>query len=170
MAYGHGMSVSLLQLARAYAAIANDGILPPVTVLKRREAAVGSRVLSEETAQVMRDMLESVTQDVGTAPQARIMGYRVAGKTGTAHKLVDGRYAPDKYIGSFVGMAPASAPRLVVAVMIDEPDGTQYYGGLVAAPVFAKVMAGALRLLALPPDAPFKALGPEPTNVVGEAT
>lgn len=170
MAYGHGMSVSLLQLARAYAAIANDGILPPVTVLKRREAAVGRRVLSEETAQVMRGMLEGVTQDGGTAPQARIMGYRVAGKTGTAHKLVDGRYAPDKYIGSFVGMAPASAPRLVVAVMIDEPSGSEYYGGLVAAPVFSRIMAGALRLLALPPDAPFKALAPESANVVGEAT
>jgi cell division protein FtsI (penicillin-binding protein 3) len=170
MAFGHGMSVSLLQLTRAYAAIASDGILPPVTVLKRREAVVGQRVMSENTAQAMRAMLELVTQDGGTAPQARIMGYRVAGKTGTAHKLVDGRYAPDRYIASFVGMAPASNPRLIVAVMIDEPNGKQYYGGLVAAPVFSKVMSGALRLLAIPPDAPFKSLTPEPTQVVGEAT
>jgi cell division protein FtsI (penicillin-binding protein 3) len=87
---------------------------------------------------------------------ARVIGYRVAGKTGTAHKLVDGRYAADKYIASFVGLAPASNPRLVVAVMIDEPNGKQYYGGLVAAPVFSRVMTGALRLLAVPPDAPYK--------------
>jgi cell division protein FtsI (penicillin-binding protein 3) len=170
MAYGHGMSVSLLQLARAYTAIASDGILPPVTVLKRHEPAVGQRVMSEQTARAVRTMLETVTSDSGTAPQARIMGYRVAGKTGTAHKLVDGRYAADRYIASFVGMAPASSPRLVVAVMIDEPNGKQYYGGLVAAPVFSKVMAGALRLLAVPPDAPFKALTPQPAEVVGEAT
>jgi cell division protein FtsI (penicillin-binding protein 3) len=170
MAFGHGMSVSLLQLARAYAAIATDGVLPPLTVLKRRESAIGQRAMSAETASALRAMLETVTEEGGTAPQARIMGYRVAGKTGTAHKLVDGRYAPDKYIGSFVGMAPASNPRLVVAVMIDEPSGTQYYGGLVAAPVFAKVMAGGLRLLAVPPDAPFKAITPGPAEPVAEAT
>jgi cell division protein FtsI (penicillin-binding protein 3) len=170
MAYGHGMSVSLLQLARAYAAIAADGILPPITVLKRREAAIGQRVMSQETARAVRAMLERVTEDGGTAPQARVMGYRVAGKTGTAHKLVDGHYAADRYIASFVGLAPASDPRLVVAVMIDEPNGKNYYGGLVAAPVFSRVMAGALRLLAVAPDAPYKSLTPEPSAVVGEAT
>jgi cell division protein FtsI (penicillin-binding protein 3) len=170
MAFGHGMSVSLLQLTRAYASLATDGILPPVTVLKRRELPLGQRVMSVETARAVRAMLELVTQEGGTAPQARVIGYRVAGKTGTAHKLVDGRYAADKYIASFVGLAPASNPRLVAAVMIDEPNGKQYYGGLVAAPVFSRVMTGALRLLAVPPDAPYKSLTPPPGEVVGEAT
>lgn len=170
MAYGHGMSVSLLQLARAYTALATDGILPPVTVLKRREMPLGQRVMSIETARAVRAMLETVTQEGGTAPQARVMGYRVAGKTGTAHKLVDGRYAADKYIASFVGLAPASNPRLVAAVMIDEPNGKQYYGGLVAAPVFSRVMTSALRLLAVPPDAPYKSLTTPPAEAVGEAT
>lgn len=158
MSFGHGMSVSLLQLARAYTAFANDGVMPPVTVLKLREQPIGQRVMSAKTARMVREMLEAVTQDGGTAPQARVMGYRVAGKTGTAHKLVGGHYAPDKYIASFVGFAPVSDPRLVVAVMIDEPSGRQYYGGQVAAPVFSKVMAGALRLLAVPPDAPMDAV------------
>lgn len=170
MAFGHGMSVSLLQLTRAYAALATDGILPPVTVLKRREMPLGQRVMSIETARAVRAMLELVTQEGGTAPQARVMGYRVAGKTGTAHKLVDGRYAADRYIASFVGLAPASDPRLVAAVMIDEPNGKQYYGGLVAAPVFSRVMTGALRLLAVPPDAPYKSLTAPPAEAVGEAT
>jgi cell division protein FtsI (penicillin-binding protein 3) len=170
MAFGHGMSVSLLQLTRAYAALAMDGVLPPVTVLKRREAVIGQRVMSAGTARALRTMLELVTQDGGTAPQARIMGYRVAGKTGTAHKLLNGHYAADKYIASFVGMAPASNPRLVTAVMIDEPNGKQYYGGLVAAPVFSRVMAGGLRLLAVPPDAPYKAMTPGISSAEGEAT
>lgn len=158
MGFGHGMSVSLLQLARAYTAFANDGVMPPLTVLKLTETPVGQRVMSAKSARLVREMLEAVTQDGGTAPQARVMGYRVAGKTGTAHKLVGGSYAPNKYIASFVGLAPVSDPRLVVAVMIDEPSGRQYYGGLVAAPVFSKVMAGALRLLAVPPDAPMDAV------------
>ncbi|MGQ9684715.1 MAG: peptidoglycan D,D-transpeptidase FtsI family protein [Thiobacillaceae bacterium] len=171
MGFGHGMSVSLLQLARAYAAFANDGVMPSLTVLKHREQAIGQRVMTAKTARSVRAMLELVTQDGGTAPQARIMGYRVAGKTGTAHKLVGGSYAADKYIASFVGLAPASDPRLVVAVMIDEPAGREYYGGLVAAPVFSKVMAGALRLMAVPPDAPMDAMtAPSSTApVVGEA-
>ncbi len=157
MGYGHGMSVTLLQLARAYTAFANDGVMPPLTVLKRREQVVGERVMSAATARAVRQMLEGVTLNGGTAPQARVMGYRVAGKTGTAHKLVGGAYAPGKYIASFVGLAPATAPRLVVAVTIDEPSGREYYGGLVAAPVFSRVMAGALRLMAVPPDAPLDA-------------
>jgi cell division protein FtsI (penicillin-binding protein 3) len=156
MAFGHGLSVSLLQLARAYTAFANDGVLVPLTVLKRNEGVIGKRVMSEATARQLRAMLELVTQDEGTAPQARVMGYRVAGKTGTAHKLEDGRYT-NKYIASFVGLAPASNPRLVVAVMVDEPTAKYYYGGLVAAPVFSRIMAGALRLMAIPPDAPLDA-------------
>jgi cell division protein FtsI (penicillin-binding protein 3) len=100
-------------------------------------------------------MLELAVQPGGTAPRAQIMGYRVAGKTGTAHKEEGGTYAPDKYVSSFVGFAPASHPRLLVAVMIDEPTDGQYYGGVVAAPVFAQVMAGALRILDVPPDKPM---------------
>lgn len=155
MGYGHGLSVSLLQLAHAYTAFANDGVMPQLTALRREGQAIGSRVMRQETAQAVLAMLETVTQDGGTAPQARVVGYRVAGKTGTAHKLLGGTYAPDKYISSFVGLAPASDPRLVVAVMVDEPMGRDYYGGLVAAPVFSRVMAGALRFMAVPPDAPF---------------
>jgi cell division protein FtsI (penicillin-binding protein 3) len=96
-----------------------------------------------------------VVQPGGTAPRAQITGYRVAGKTGTAHKLDGATYAPNKYVSSFVGFAPASAPRLIVAVMLDEPGTGQYYGGTVAAPVFSNVMAGALRLLGVKPDAPM---------------
>ncbi|HNQ04398.1 MAG TPA: penicillin-binding protein 2 [Thiobacillaceae bacterium] len=154
MAYGHGLSVSLLQLAHAYTAFANDGVMPQLTTLRRENQAIGTRVMGAETARAVLAMLERVTQDNGTAPRARVAGYRVAGKTGTAHKLIGGAYARDKYISSFVGLAPASDPRLVVAVMVDEPMG-QYYGGLVAAPVFSRIMAGALRFMAIPPDAPF---------------
>lgn len=155
MAYGHGLSVSLLQLAHTYTAFANDGVMPQLTTLRREGQAIGNRVMSAATARAVLNMLEGVTQDGGTAPQARVVGYRVAGKTGTAHKLIGGSYAPDKYISSFVGLAPASDPRLVVAVMVDEPSSRAYYGGLVAAPVFSRVMAGALRFMAVPPDAPF---------------
>ena len=169
MAFGHGLSVSLLQLARAYCAFADEGVLPKLTVIKRNEAAPGVRVMSANTARTLREMMERVTLEGGTAPMARVIGYRVAGKTGTAHKAVKGGYAADKYIGSFVGLAPVSDPRLVVAVMIDEPGGKEYYGGLVAAPVFSKVMAGALRFMAIPPDAPLEDI-PAPGDVVGEAT
>jgi cell division protein FtsI (penicillin-binding protein 3) len=155
MAYGHGISVSLIQLARAYTAFARDGELVPLTLVKTGAEVSGDKVLSTETARAVRAMLELAVQPGGTGPRARIMGWRVGGKTGTAHKLQDGGYAADKYLASFVGFAPASAPRLVVAVMIDEPAG-QYYGGAVAAPVFAQVMQGALRMLAVPHDAPLQ--------------
>jgi cell division protein FtsI (penicillin-binding protein 3) len=162
MAYGHGISVSLLQLARAYTVFARDGELVPLTLVKSAAEASGDKVLSAETARAVRAMLELAVQPGGTGPRARIMGWRVAGKTGTAHKLQNGGYAADKYLSSFVGLAPASAPRLVVAVMIDEPAG-QYYGGTVAAPVFAQVMQGALRMLNVPHDAPL-----EPVSLPGE--
>jgi cell division protein FtsI (penicillin-binding protein 3) len=162
MAYGHGISLSLLQLARAYTVFARDGELVPLTLVKSPAPAGGERVLSPGTARAVRAMLELAVQPGGTGPRARIMGWRVAGKTGTAHKLDNGSYAADKYLSSFVGFAPASAPRLVVAVMIDEPAG-QYYGGAVAAPVFAQVMQGALRMLNVPHDAPL-----EPIGVPGE--
>ncbi len=153
MSYGHGISVSLLQLARAYSIFARDGELVPLTLQKREEPAEATRVIKPETARSLRAMLELAVQPGGTAPRAQIAGYRVGGKTGTAHKL-EGRDYTNKYISSFVGFAPASNPRLIVAVMIDEPSAGQHYGGAVAAPVFSEVMAGALRLLAVPPDAP----------------
>jgi cell division protein FtsI (penicillin-binding protein 3) len=162
MAYGHGISVSLIQLARAYTAFARDGELVPLTLVKTGAEVSGDKVLSTETARAVRAMLELAVQPGGTGPRARIMGWRVGGKTGTAHKLQEGGYAADKYLASFVGFAPASAPRLVVAVMIDEPAG-QYYGGAVAAPVFAQVMQGALRMLAVPHDAPL-----QPVQLPGE--
>jgi cell division protein FtsI (penicillin-binding protein 3) len=155
MAFGHGLSVSLLQLAHAYTAFANGGVMPQVTALRREGVAPGARVMSAKAAAQVLGMLELVTQDGGTAPMARVAGYRIAGKTGTAHKFLNGSYSGKAYVSSFIGLAPASDPRLVVAVMIDEPSGHEYYGGLVAAPVFSKVMAGALRFMALPPDAPF---------------
>ncbi|MFP5380930.1 MAG: peptidoglycan D,D-transpeptidase FtsI family protein [Gammaproteobacteria bacterium] len=155
MAYGYGLSVSLLQLARAYMAFANDGEVVPLSFLRREPQEIaGVRVFSPNVAREVRTMMEAVTQEGGTGQRTRVPGYRVAGKTGTAHKLVDGRYAPDRYLSSFVGMAPASNPRLIIGVVIDEPSGGVYYGGSVAGPVFAQVMAASLRQLGLPPDAP----------------
>ena len=167
MSYGYGLSVSLLQLARAYSIFARDGELVPVSFLKTNGPVTGERVLSPSTAIAMRRMLEMAASNGGTAPKAQIMGYRVAGKTGTAHKQEGGRYADRKYRASFVGLAPASNPRLVIAVMIDEPTAGKYYGGEVAAPVFSKVMEGALRLLGVVPDAPMKpiVLPPEGAEV-----
>ena len=163
MAYGHGISVSLVQLARAYTLFARDGELVPLSLVKTGAAASGEKVLSRDTAHAVRAMLELAVQPGGTGPRARIMGWRVAGKTGTAHKQENGGYAADKYLASFVGFAPVSAPRLVVAVMIDEPAAGRHYGGTVAAPVFAQVMQGALRLLGVPHDAPL-----EPVELPGE--
>ncbi|MFO1361115.1 MAG: penicillin-binding protein 2 [Burkholderiales bacterium] len=156
MSYGHGISVSLVQLARAYTVFARDGDLVPLSLAKADALPAGKPVLSPKTAAAVRHMLELAVEPGGTGPRARIVGYRVGGKTGTAHKQEHGGYAPDKYHSSFVGFAPLSRPRLVVAVMIDEPGAGQYYGGQVAAPVFAQVMAGALRLLGVAPDAPLK--------------
>jgi len=154
MSYGHGISLSLMQLARAYSVFANDGELKPVSLLRVKEPPVGQQVISAKTARSVRDMMEMAVMPGGTAPKAQVMGYRVAGKTGTAHKLGIGGYSADRYVSSFVGLAPASNPRLIIAVMIDEPSNGQYYGGAVAAPVFSSVMAGTLRLMAVPQDAP----------------
>ena len=164
MAYGHGISVSLIQLARAYTVFARDGELAPLSLLKTGVAAEGRRVFSPEVARALRDMLESAVQPGGTAPRARVVGWRVGGKTGTAHKQENGGYAAHKYVSSFVGFAPMSDPRLVIAVMVDEPSAGQYYGGQVAAPVFSQVMQGALRLLGAPYDAPLS-----PIEMPGEA-
>ncbi|MFZ6718679.1 peptidoglycan D,D-transpeptidase FtsI family protein [Undibacterium sp. Ji49W] len=151
MSYGHGISVSLIQMARSYMIFARDGDMIPLTFQKSTETPTGSRVISEKTARQLRAMMESVTEPGGTATQARIAGYRVAGKTGTAHKLEGGRYV-NKYIGDFIGFAPVSNPRVIVAVMIDEPSVGGYYGGTVAAPVFAAITANILRSMNIPPD------------------
>lgn len=154
MSYGHGISVTLLQMARAYTVFANDGELKPVSLLKLKEAPVGTQVFTAKTAHEVKDMLELVVLPGGTALRAQVLGYRVGGKTGTTVKLGDHGYEKNKYVGSFVGMAPASNPRLIMAVMIDDPSSGEYYGGTVAAPVFSAVMADSLRMLSVPQDAP----------------
>ena len=158
MAYGHGISVTLIQLARAYQAFARDGDLVPISLVRLdMPPLAGKQVFSAQTAREVRTMLEMVVQPGGTAPKAHIPGYRVAGKTGTANKIEGGAYA-NKFIASFVGFAPVSDPRLIVAVMIDEPSNGKHFGGDVAAPVFAQVMAGSLRTLGVAPDAPLTPL------------
>ena len=154
MSYGHGISVSLVQLARSYTVFTNEGRLLPLTMLRSDEAVPGVQVISPKTARAVSHMLELAAGPGGTAPKAQVAGYRVAGKTGTAYKQENGRYVR-KYIASFVGYAPASDPRLVVAVMIDEPSAGQHYGGQVAAPVFSRIVGDALRALRVPPDAPL---------------
>lgn len=156
MSYGHGISLTLLQLARSYTVYANEGELKPVSLMKLTESPVGHQVFSAEVANNVKDMLELVVKPGGTALRAQVAGYRVGGKTGTAHKIGPTGYEKDKYVGSFVGIAPISNPRFIMAVMIDEPsiENEQYYGGIVAAPVFSAVMADTLRMLAVPQDAP----------------
>ena len=152
LAFGYGMSVTPLQLAQAYAVLAAGGIRRPVTFLRQDEVPGGERVVPARVADQMLAMLEAVTETGGTAPAARIAGYRVAGKTGTVRKAVAGGYADAQDLAVFAGLAPASDPRLVMVVMVNEPSNGKYYGGQVAAPVFSKVLSGALRLLAVPPD------------------
>jgi cell division protein FtsI (penicillin-binding protein 3) len=152
-AFGYGFNVTALQLAQAYAVLAADGVKHPVSLVKRDEPQSGERILKAKTAREVRAMMETVVSDKGTARLAAIEGYRVAGKTGTAKKS-SGRhgYTAGKYQSVFAGMLPAGNPRLVMVVMIDEPHGKAYYGGLVAAPVFAKVMTEAVRIFNIPPD------------------
>lgn len=152
LSYGYGLNMSAVQLARAYTALADDGILHSVSLLKRDEDLDARRVFSEKTAQRVRKMMESVITKEGTAYEARVDGYRVAGKTGTAKKAGAHGYSQNSYFALFAGLAPASNPRVVMVVMIDEPSAGQYYGGLVAAPVFSKVMSSALRILGVTPD------------------
>lgn len=152
MSYGYGLSASLFQLARAYSVFARDGELVPVTLLKSDGPAAGLRVLEPKTAQSVRHMLHLATQSGGTAPKAQAMGYSVGGKTGTAHKQEGKGYADKKYRGFFVGVAPVEKPRVVVAVLIDEPSAGRYYGGDVAAPVFSATVQQTLRMLGVQPD------------------
>lgn len=151
MSYGYGVTVTALQLAHAYATIASGGLERPVSFLKVEGPVPGKRVLEEKVAHELMPMMESVVTSDGTALKAAVPGYRVAGKTGTAHKAMNGGYAADQYMSLFVGMAPASRPRVVLAVIVDNPDG-QYYGGLVAAPIFSRIMAETLRLMSVEPD------------------
>jgi len=155
MSYGHGIAVNLLQLARAYTLFSEEGKLKPVSLLKINTPVVGKQVISRDTALAVSKMLEMVVRPGGTAPLAQISGYRVAGKTGTSHKIEGNGYAKDRYIATFVGYAPVSKPRLIIAVMLDEPSAGRYYGGTVAAPVFSRVMVSALRILNVPHDAPI---------------
>ncbi len=155
MAFGHGVSVTLMQMAHAYLTLARDGETIPLSLMRTDAPPMhGRQVFSPEVVRQVKTMLELVVADGGTAPRARIPGYRVAGKTGTAHKLENGRYV-NKYVSSFIGFAPASEPRLLVAVMIDEASSGAYFGGDVAAPIFAQIMSGSLRTLGVRPDAPI---------------
>ncbi len=152
LSFGYGLSVTPLQLTQAYATIADGGILRPVSFLRRDKAPAGQRVMSAKIADQVRAMLETVVSAEGTGTRAEVAGYRVAGKTGTVHKVGAGGYEADRYIGVFAGFAPVSNPRLAIVVVINEPRDGEYYGGQVAAPVFRNVMTGALRLLDVPPD------------------
>ncbi|MFY8043791.1 MAG: penicillin-binding transpeptidase domain-containing protein, partial [Rhodoferax sp.] len=152
MSYGYGLSASLFQVARAYSVFARDGELVPVTLLKSSERVAGVPVMSAHNARSVLDMLHLATGSGGTAPKAQTMGYSVGGKTGTAHKQEGKGYAEKKYRGFFVGVAPIDNPRIVVAVLIDEPSNGKYFGGDVAAPVFSETVQQTLRMLGVQPD------------------
>ena len=153
LAYGYGLSVTPLQLAQAYGVLGNNGQLRPISLVALDQPAEGDQIISRDSATAVRRMLEEVVRPGGTGTGAAVTGYRIAGKTGTSWKFAAGGYSKDKYISVFAGLAPASNPRLAAVVVIDEPTGELYYGGDVAAPVFADVMSESLRLLAVPPDA-----------------
>jgi cell division protein FtsI (penicillin-binding protein 3) len=154
MSYGYGLSVSLLQLARSYTVFTNNGELLPLAIAKTDTPPASVRLMKPEVANTLKDYLERVTEPKGTAPLAQVANYRTAGKTGTARKLTNGSYADKKYVASFVGFAPVSNPRVIVAIMVDEPSGKFFYGGQVAAPVFANIVSSSMRVLNVAPDAP----------------
>jgi len=151
VSYGYGISVSALQLVRAYAAIANDGVMPPVSFLAVEEAEQGARAIEAGVAMQLQGMLEGVVTD-GTGARAAVPGYRVAGKTGTSHRSQSGGYAEDRYVSVFAGFAPVSDPRYAIAIVIHDPKAGEHFGSQVAAPVFAEVMSHALRLGGVEPD------------------
>lgn len=152
MAYGYGLSASALQIARAYMVLANGGVLQPVSFIKLDEPPAGRRVFSREVMKHVLSMMEKVVQLGGTAQKAAVEHYTVAGKTGTVKQAAKGGYAEGRYLSLFAGVIPASNPRLAMVVTVDDPQGDKYYGGLIAAPVFSEVMAGAMRLLNVAPD------------------
>jgi cell division protein FtsI (penicillin-binding protein 3) len=165
LSYGYGVAVTTLQLARAYAAIAAGGVLRPVSLLALDEAPPGERVISADTAADLTSMLEAVVSTEGTGYRAAVRNFHIAGKTGTTRKAGVGGYDADRHGAIFGGFAPATDPRLVVVVMVDEPQGAAYHGGDIAAPVFSNIVSGALRVLAVPPDA----LPTPPLTVVAQA-
>ena len=153
MSFGYGISVTLLQLTQAYSVLASAGIKRPATLLHLNEIPAGQQIIKPAVAKEILIMLESVLQKGGTAPLAKVRGYRVTGKTGTAHIVGSDGYLKNRYNSIFVGIAPASAPRLVVAIILHDPQGEQYYGGYTAGPIFSRIMTGALRISDVPPDA-----------------
>jgi cell division protein FtsI (penicillin-binding protein 3) len=169
ISYGYGISVTLLQLARAYAVLANGGELPPINLLRQENPPERTRVMTPGIAHKIRRMLELAVGTDGTGAEAQVPDYRVAGKTGTVHKLTPSGYSADEYVAWFAGFAPMDHPRLAMVVMIDRPRGDRYYGGQVAAPVFSQVMSGALRLLDVPPDAPRSAATVVAAKEAGDA-
>ena len=156
MSYGYGLSASLFQMARSYTAFAHDGQIIPATMLKSADPAVGTQIFSAEHAAAVRKMLQMAAGPGGTGQKAQTLGYSVGGKSGTAHKQVGKGYASNKYRAWFTGMAPIDKPRIIVAVMIDEPSAGQYFGGLVAAPVFSEVVQQTLRMMGVQPDMAVK--------------
>ncbi len=152
MSFGYGLSVTPLQLAQAYSVLATGGVMLPISFIKVNGSVSGKRVIPESIARQVRKMLETVVSAKGTGKRAAIRGYRVIGKTGTVHKSVRGGYSEDRYLSLFAGIAPASEPRFAMVILIDEPRGDSHYGGVVAAPVFSRVMEGAFRILNIPPD------------------
>lgn len=158
MSYGHGIAMSLLQLTHAYTVFARDGELIPLTFTKAvsSDVVAGTKIFSPKTMGAMRKMMEMATEPGGTAPKAQVIGYRVAGKTGTAYKVEGNGYNKNKYVASFAGLAPASKPRIIVTVIVDEPPEAEHFGGLIAAPVFSQIVSETLRTLSVAPDAPYK--------------
>lgn len=156
MSFGYGLQLSLLQLARAYTVLTSDGKLLPVSFEKQVAPPKGEQIIKPETAAAVRKIMVSVTEKGGTGTAGAVDGFDVAAKTGTARKLVNGRYVDNKHMGTFIGFAPAMNPRVIVAVNIDEPSVNGYYGGVVAGPVFKNIMAGSLNILGVPPTKPLK--------------
>ena len=152
LAYGYGFSVTPVQIAQAYTVLATDGKRLPINILKQEETPDAEQVIVPEVVSQLRNMMMNVVSPEGTARRAQMEKYTAAGKTGTAHKLINGRYAENRYTSAFAGFAPAKDPKLIMVVVVDDPRGEHYYGGRVAAPVFSKVMAESLRLMNVPPD------------------
>ncbi|HFC7324330.1 TPA: peptidoglycan D,D-transpeptidase FtsI family protein [Neisseria meningitidis] len=157
MSFGYGLQLSLLQLARAYTALTHDGVLLPVSFEKQAVAPKGKRVIKASTAKKVRELMVSVTEAGGTGTAGAVDGFDVGAKTGTARKLVNGRYVDNKHVATFIGFAPAKNPRVIVAVTIDEPTANGYYGGVVTGPPFKKIMGGSLNILGVSPTKPLTA-------------
>lgn len=155
MSFGYGLQLSLLQLARAYTMLTHDGELLPVSFEKQAVAPKGKRVIKASTAKKVRELMVSVTEPGGTGTAGAVDGFDVGAKTGTARKLVNGRYVDYKHVATFIGFAPAKNPRVIVAVTIDEPTANGYYGGVVTGPVFKQVMGGSLNILGVSPTKPL---------------